>query len=65
MVDDNWMTVLQRNVKTEMERISQRLTQRIKELAERYDSTLLVLSNDVKNREKKVSNHLVKMGFTV
>ena len=59
------MTSLEQSVKTEIERISQRLTQRIKELAERYESTLLVLANDEKDWEKKVSSHLVKMGFTV
>lgn len=65
VVDDKWMASIERSVKTEMERISQRLTQRIKELAERYESTLMVLSDDVKDWEKKVSNHLLKMGFTV
>lgn len=65
VVDDKWMASIERSVKTEMERISQRLTQRIKELAERYESTLLVLANDVKDWEKKVSGHLVKMGFNV
>lgn len=65
VVDDKWIASIERSVKTEMERISQRLTQRIKELAERYECTLLVLSNDVKDWEIKVSNHLVKMGFTV
>lgn len=30
VVDDKWMASIERSVKTEMERISQRLTQRIK-----------------------------------
>ncbi len=63
LVDDKWMTVLERNVKTEMERISQRLTQRIKELAERYETTLPQQVTEVNVLESKVNSHLQKMGF--
>jgi type I restriction enzyme M protein len=63
VVDDKWMTVLERDVKTEMERISQRLTQRIKELAERYETPLPKQTDEVKILEEKVNAHLVKMGF--
>ena len=44
VVDDKWMTTIERDIKTEVERISQRLSQRIKELAERYESTLSDIS---------------------
>ena len=63
VVDDKWMTILERDVKTEMERISQRLTQRIKELAERYESPLPAIVSEVKNLEEVVGKHLEKMGF--
>ena len=63
VVDDKWMTVLEREVKTEMERISQRLTQRIKELAERYETTLPQQTTEVAELEEKVNAHLAKMGF--
>jgi type I restriction enzyme M protein len=63
VVDDKWMTVLERDVKTEMERISQRLTQRIKELAERYETTLPQQTTEVASLESKVNTHLQKMGF--
>jgi type I restriction enzyme M protein len=46
-----------------MERISQRLTGRIKELAERYETTLLKQTTDLAGLEEKVSTHLQKMGF--
>lgn len=49
MVDDKWMASIERSVKTEMERISQRLTQRIKELAERYETPLPKQTADVAN----------------
>ncbi|MCW5602150.1 N-6 DNA methylase [Nitrosomonas sp.] len=36
VVDDKWIAAIDRDIHTEMDRISQRLAQRIKELAERY-----------------------------
>ena len=63
VVDDKWMHILERNVKTEMERISQRLTQRIKELAERYETPLPKQTSEVADLETKVNTHLQKMGF--
>jgi type I restriction enzyme M protein len=63
VVDDKWMASIERSVKTEMERISQRLTQRIKELAERYETPLPKQTTDVTKLEDKVNAHLQKMGF--
>lgn len=63
VVDDKWMASIERSVKTEMERISQRLTQRIKELAERYETPLPKQTIDVAELEAKVTAHLQKMGF--
>ena len=63
VVDDKWMAAIERSVKTEMERISQRLANRIKELAERYDTPLPKLTELVEDLESKVEAHLQKMGF--
>jgi type I restriction enzyme M protein len=63
VVDDKWMASIERSVKTEMERISQRLTQRVKELAERYETPLPKQTTVVAELENKVSVHLQKMGF--
>jgi len=63
VVDDKWMATLERSVQNEMQRISQRLTQRIKELAERYESPLPALVNEAKALEEKVHAHLATMGF--
>ena len=63
VVDDKWMASIERSVKTEMERISQRLTQRIKELAERYETPLPKQTTDVAELENRVKLHLQKMGF--
>ena len=65
VVDDKWMAAIERNIQTEMDRISQRLTWRIKELAERYETTLPLLTEEVKELENKVAVHLERMGFRV
>ncbi|MEO5776253.1 MAG: hypothetical protein ABIQ27_05070 [Flavobacterium sp.] len=44
-------------------RHSQRLTQRTKVIAERYDTTLAQLTADVKLLEEKVTAHLTKIDF--
>ena len=63
VVDDKWMASIEKSVKTEMERISQRLTQRIKELAERYETPMPKQTKEVADLESKVNTHLKKMGF--
>jgi hypothetical protein len=47
-----------------MDRISQGLTQRVKELAERYETSMPRLTNRVAELEAKVNRHLEKMGFS-
>ncbi|HJH31030.1 MAG TPA: type I restriction-modification system subunit M [Methanosarcinaceae archaeon] len=61
VVDDKWMAAISEDVKSEMERISQRLARRIKELAERY--AMPELNVQVDELEMKVNGHLGKMGF--
>jgi len=63
VVDEKWMYSLEQSVKSEMAKISQRLAGRIKELAERYESTLPELNKETSQLEKKVNTHLEKMGF--
>jgi len=63
VVDDKWMTTLEQTIKREMDRISQRLAQRIKELAERYATSLPTLVTDTETLTGKVDVHLKKMGF--
>jgi type I restriction enzyme M protein len=46
-----------------MERVSQSLTQRIKQLAERYEMPLPKMNDELLALEKKVNGHLSKMGF--
>ncbi|MBL7728408.1 MAG: N-6 DNA methylase [Dinghuibacter sp.] len=63
VVEDKWMAAIQKAVHTEMERVSQRLTQRINELAERYATPLPELNNTVTALEEQLNTHLTKMGF--
>jgi type I restriction enzyme M protein len=63
VVDDKWLAALDRDIHGEMDRISQALTQRVKELAERYETPLPQLISRVAELEAKVGRHLEKMGF--
>jgi type I restriction enzyme M protein len=64
VVEDKWMAYIEHSVKNEMQRISQRLTIRVKELAERYELALPSVLNEVKSLEEKVNAHLSKMGYS-
>jgi len=63
LIEDKWMKSIHDSISNEMEKISRNLTERIKKLAERYETPLPVLSEDVKTLIKKVDDHLEKMGF--
>jgi type I restriction enzyme M protein len=62
-VDDKWMTSIEKAIKTEMDRLSQALTQRIKQLAARYELPLPKQNAEIIELERKVLSHLSKMGF--
>jgi len=65
VVDDKWLATLKSDVQTELDRVSQALTGRIRQLAERYATPLPALNAEVEALEAKVNAHLVKMGFAV
>ncbi|MFY8069007.1 MAG: type I restriction-modification system subunit M [Flavobacterium sp.] len=60
---NKWEAHLQNCLQQEQERISQNLTQRIKQLAERYATTLPELTISMSEAESKVKAHLQKMGL--
>ena len=64
VVDDKWLAALDAAVHGEMDRISQALTQRVKELAERYETPMPQMVSRVAELEAKVNRHLEKMGFS-
>ncbi len=63
VIVDKWQRKLLEGLEQEQERQSRALTQRIRELAERYAVTLLELDADVENKKAKVLGHLRTMGF--
>jgi type I restriction enzyme M protein len=63
VVDDKWLATLAIDVQTELDRVSQALTERIKELAERYATPLPKLHDKVEILASRVDGHLKKMGF--
>lgn len=65
VVDDKWLATLQADVQTELDRVSQALSGRIRQLAERYTTPLPELNAAVEALTAKVDGHLAKMGFAV
>jgi type I restriction enzyme M protein len=63
VVEKKWMNTIQIEVQNEMDRISYRLAERIKELANRYEIALPQLSYEIDELTNKVNSHLIKMGF--
>jgi type I restriction enzyme M protein len=65
VVDDKWLAALETAVQSELDRVSQALTSRIKQLAERYASPLPQIVKEVDTLSSRVDKHLKKMGFTL
>jgi type I restriction enzyme M protein len=63
VVEDKWLAALAAAIHGEMDRISQALTQRVKELAERYEIPLPQAVSKAAELEAKVKHHLERMGF--
>ncbi len=63
VIDDKWLAVLAASVQSELDRVSQALTGRVNELAERYAKPLSQLSDEVLELSAKVDAHLQRMGF--
>ena len=62
VVDDKWMARLSAAVQGELDRVSQTLTGRIRQLAGRYATPLPRLSEEVGALTARVDEHLKKMG---
>ena len=63
VVDDKWMAQLSTSVRSEIDRLSQSLTDRIRQLANRYRTQLPELEGKVEEFAAKVEGHLMKMGL--
>lgn len=62
VVEDKWLPSLTTAIEGELERVSQTLTGRIRELAERYAVPLPRLEEEVEMLSARVAEHLKKMG---
>jgi type I restriction enzyme M protein len=64
VVDDKWLAALDAAIHGEMDRVSQQLTRRVRELAERYETPLPQMVGRVAELEVNVKRHLERMGFS-
>lgn len=62
VVDDKWLATLEAAVKGEVDRVSQALTGRVRQLAHRYDKPLPALNEEIKLLDGRVAAHLTAMG---
>lgn len=63
VIHDKWLAVLSAQVQGELDRVSQTLTGRIRQLADRYATPLPKLAEEVEALAARVDEHLKKMGF--
>ncbi|MEZ8077110.1 type I restriction-modification system subunit M [Vibrio sp. FF112] len=63
IVDDKWLATLQTNIVAEIERVTQQMANRVKELEERYSAPLPTLTKSVDDLGDKVAGHLKAMGL--
>src|SRR5438093_6988646 len=63
VVDDKWLAAIDAAIHGEVDRVSQHLALRVKELAEAYETPLPQLASRVAEMEAKVNRHLETMGF--
>jgi type I restriction enzyme M protein len=64
VVDDKWLATIAAAMQGELDRVSQTLTGRIRQLAERYAAPLPRLTEEVEALAARVEEHLQRMGFT-
>ncbi|MGL6233104.1 N-6 DNA methylase [Aeromonas rivipollensis] len=63
LVEDKWQASLHSLLEAEIERVTQQLAARVRELEERYSRSLPQLTKDVCKLEIKVARHLKAMGL--
>ncbi len=63
VVNDKWLAAITIDMQAELNRVSQTLTGRVRQLAERYETTLPQLGAYVETLSARVDGHLKRMGF--
>ncbi|MBN2700426.1 MAG: type I restriction-modification system subunit M [Methylothermaceae bacterium] len=64
-VNDKWLADIRTAIESEVERITNRLASRVRELEERYQAPLPTIEREVEALAAKVTGHLEKMGVRV
>lgn len=62
VIEDKWLATLSAAVQSELDRVSQTLTTRIRQLADRYTVPLPQIVDEVETLSRRVDEHLKKMG---
>jgi len=65
IVDDKWLAILCERIEAEIERITQQLANRVKQLDERYAEPLPAITQSVEQLSNKVAGHLKAMGLAL
>ena len=63
VINDKWLFTISSFIDEEVEEISHKLTRRINELADRYESTLPEITNNIQSLSTKIDEYVKKMGF--
>jgi type I restriction enzyme M protein len=63
VIDDKWLVAVHGAVQSQLDRVSQTLTGRVRELAERYATPLPELTSELETLAARVQAHLTRMGF--
>lgn len=64
VVDEKWLADLEERIRSEVERVTQQLANRLKVLHERYAKPLPMLEAEVEGLSAKVAGHLQAMGLS-
>jgi type I restriction enzyme M protein len=64
VIENKWLATLEAAVQGELDRVSQTLTGRLRELAERYATPLPKITAEIARLAARVDEHLKKMGAT-
>ncbi|MHC1740143.1 MAG: type I restriction-modification system subunit M [Anaerolineaceae bacterium] len=64
VVSDKWIMSLRQEIESEVEKISQNLTHRAKDLAGRFAVPISKIEEEIEIINTKVNTHLQRMGFT-
>jgi type I restriction enzyme M protein len=62
-IDDKWFAAIRTAIEGEVQRITQRLAERVKELEERYANPMPELVERLETLSARVDEHLKRMGI--